>query len=268
MEGFSEFVMAHGYLLIGVWVFSDQLGIPVPAIPVLITGGALAGSGELNFGIMVASATLGSLPSDVIWYEAGRRKGSSVLRLLCRVSLEPDYCVRSTEETFTRHGPRSLLLAKFIPGYQTLAPPLAGMSGMSLTRFLAYDIPSAVLWSGTFIGIGLVFADQLDRVYQTVSELGSWLLVLLVCGLVAHIAWKFYQRQRFIKGLRTARILPTELRQLIEEGREPALYDLRNTLAIEMNPHRIPNAQIVTFEDIGTRHVEIPRDRDIILYCS
>lgn len=268
MEAFSEFVLAYGYLLVGAWVFIDQLGVPVPAIPVLITGGALAGSGELDFNLLVASATLGSLPSDILWFETGRRRGGSVLRLLCRVSLEPDSCVRNTEDTFTRYGPRSLLLAKFIPGYQTLAPPLAGMSGMSLSRFLLYDIPGALIWSTAFLGLGLAFHDQLDAVYQASTDFGFGLLVVLGGGLAIHIAWKFEQRRRFIKGLRTSRIGPHEVKRMIDDGHDLALFDLRNELAIEMNPHKIPAAQIVSFEEIDARHVEFPRDRDIILYCS
>jgi membrane protein DedA with SNARE-associated domain len=268
MEAFSEFVLNYGYLLVAAWVFIDQLGVPIPANPVLVTAGALAGMGELNAGLLLASATLGSIPSDVIWYEAGRRKGARVLRLICRVSLEPDYCVRNTQDTFARYGPRSLFLAKFLPGYQTLAPPLAAMSGLSLPRFLAYDIPGAALWSATFIGIGMIFHGQLDRVFQAISELGAGLLWILAFGALCHVTWKFYHRRRFLQSLRTSRIEPHEVREMLDAGHDLALFDLRNELAVEMNPLRIPAAQLVTLEEIDERHLEIPRDREIILYCN
>ncbi len=267
MEEFTQFIVVHGYLVLAGWVFLDQIGVPIPAVPVLIAGGALVGTGQLHPAGALAAATLGSIPSDLLWYEMGRRRGGSVLRLLCKLSFEPDSCVRSTEETFGRYGPRSLLLAKFIPGYQTMAPPLAGMSGMSIGRFLSWDIPAAALWSGAFMGLGFVLADQIDDVYQLASTLGAQLFVLLGLGLIAYIAWKYVHRVRFIRRLRTLRIEPDELRQLLTSG-GVALFDLRNALAIEVDPRRIPGARVMSLEDLDARHEEIPRDREIVLYCS
>ncbi len=268
MEEFIQFIVMHGYLVLAGWVFLDQLGIPIPAVAVLIAAGALVGTGQLHPAGALAAATLGSIPSDLLWYEMGRRRGGSVLRLLCKLSFEPDSCVRSTEETFTRYGPRSLLLAKFIPGYQTMAPPLAGMSGMSMRRFLAWDIPAAVLWSGAFMGLGFVFADQIDDVYQLTSALGAQLFVLLALALAAYIGWKYVHRVRFIRRLRTMRIEPAELMERLGSDEGVALFDLRNALAIEVDPRRIPGAQVVRLEDLDARHEEIPRDREIVLYCS
>ena len=268
MEELTRFIVAHGYLLLAGWVFLDQLGVPIPAFPVLIAAGALVGTGQLHPAAALAAATLGSIPSDLVWYETGRRRGGSVLRLLCRLSLEPDSCVRSTEETFARYGPRSLLLAKFIPGYQTMAPPLAGMSGMSVGRFLAWDIPGAALWSGAFMGLGFVFADQIDGAYQLASALGTQLFVLLALGLVAYVGWKYVHRLRFTRRLRTMRIEPDELMELLASNGGVALFDLRNALAIEVDPRRIPGAQVMSLEDLDARHEEIPRDREIVLYCS
>jgi len=268
VEEFSTFVVAHGYWLIAGWAFMDQLGIPFPAIPVLVAGGALAGTGQLDFATALAAATLGCIPSDLIWYEAGRRRGGSVLRTLCRLSLEPDSCVSSTERTFLRHGPRSLLFAKFIPGYQTLAPPLAGMTGVPLGRFLLFDIPGAFLWSAAFLGLGLIFHDQIDAVFRLASELGTTFLELLVAGLVAYVIRKFYHRQRFLSELRTRQIEPAELKLLLEGEDEVAIIDLRSELAIELQPERIPGAQVFSLEQLESRHHEIPREREIILYCT
>ncbi len=268
MEEFTQFIVAHGYLVLAGWVFLDQLGVPIPAVPVLIAAGGLAGAGQLHPVGALAAATLGSIPSDLVWYETGRRRGDSVLRLLCKLSLEPDSCVRSTEDTFARYGPRSLLLAKFIPGYQTMAPPLAGMSGMSIGRFLAWDIPGAALWSGAFMGLGFVFADQIDNAYQLASPLGTRLFVLFALGLATYVGWKYLRRVRFIRRLRTLRIEPAELMELLSSDGGVAIFDLRHALAIEVDPRRIPGAQVVRLEDLDARHEEIPRDREIVLYCS
>ena len=268
MEEIAPFIVAHGYLLLAGWVFLDQLGVPIPAVPVLIAGGALVGSGELHPAAALAATTLGSIPSDLLWYETGRRRGGAVLRLLCKLSLEPDSCVRRTEETFARYGARSLLLAKFIPGYQTMAPPLAGMSGMSVGRFLAWDIPGAALWSAVFMGLGFVFVNQIDTAYQLALTLGLPLFGVLALGLVAYIAWKYFHRIRFIRRLRTLRIEPRELMELLASDAGVLVFDLRNPLTMEIDPRRIPGAQVMRLEDLDARHEEIPRDREIVLYCT
>ena len=205
MEEVAGFVTTHGYALLALWVFLDQMGVPIPAIPVLIVAGSLAGGGRLDLGAAMLVSTLGSLPSDLLWFEAGRRRGSGVLGFICRFSLEPDSCVRGTEDTFARHGPRSLVIAKFVPGYQTLAPALAGLSGMTRLRFLAWDVPGAFLWSATFLLLGYLFRGQLDRVYRVVSELGGDLGYALVVALLGYAVFKFVQRQRFLRALRIAR---------------------------------------------------------------
>jgi membrane protein DedA with SNARE-associated domain len=261
----------HGYLLIFAWIFLDQVGVPVPAIPVLMTVGAVAGRGQLDLGPLLIASTAGAIPADLLWYESGRRRGHSVLRTLCRISLEPDSCVRNTEDTFVRYGKRSLLLAKFIPGYQTLAPPLAGMSGMRLGSFLLYDIPGAMLWSAAFLGLGFAFHGQIDHVYQLASELGWWLLVLLAGGLAGYMLWKGVHRRRFLRSLRIARIEPHELNKLLNTPESPdalAIFDLRSALSIEMEPCRIPGAKVMDLEELDARHDEIPRGREVIIYCN
>jgi membrane protein DedA with SNARE-associated domain len=265
MEQFTHVIVTHGYLLLASWVFLDQLGIPIPGVPVLIAAGALVGTGQLHPAATLAAATLGSIPGDLLWFELGRRRGGSVLRLLCKLSLEPDSCVRSTQNSFARHGPRSLLVAKFVPGYQTMAPPLAGMS---VGRFLAWSVPGAALWSGAFMGLGFIFADQIDDAYRVASELGTQLLVLLALGLVSYVGWKYLQRVRFIRQLRTMRIEPHELHELLAAEEPVSVFDLRDGLAIEVDPRRIPGARLLNLDELDVRHAEIPRDREIVLYCT
>ena len=124
MDQVAEFLTRHGYLVLFGTVFVEQIGLPLPAIPILLAAGALARTGHMDFMPVVALALLASLTSDCIWYEIGRRRGGRVLGLLCRISLEPDTCVRKTESVFARHGTRSLLIAKFVPGLSTAAPPM------------------------------------------------------------------------------------------------------------------------------------------------
>src|SRR5712691_2508672 len=116
------FLLRHGYSVLFAWVLVEQLGLPVPSVPLLLAAGALAGRGRLNLSLVAALPIVAALLSDALWYELGRRRGVKVLQFLCRISLEPDSCVRRTENVFARHGARSLLVAKFVPGLNTAAP--------------------------------------------------------------------------------------------------------------------------------------------------
>ena len=191
-----------------------------------------------------------------------------MLNLLCRISLEPDSCVRKTENAFVRNGSRSLLIAKFVPGLNTMAPPLAGIIGMRLGRFLIFDALGAFLYIGSFIGLGFVFSDQLEQVAARVASLGFSLLVILVAGLAAYISWKYVQRRRFIHSLRIARITPEELRRKIETGEEVVVVDLRGTLDFEAEPQTIPGAIRLAPDNVEEGQSQIPRDREIVLFCT
>jgi len=264
----TRFLIEYGLLLVFAWVFLDQAGFPVPAIPALLAAGALVGEGHMALAPLVAVATLACLPSDLIWYQIGRHRGASVLRLLCKISLEPDSCVRNTEEVFARHGARSLLVAKFVPGYQTVAPPMAGMLRMRLGRFLLFDTLGAFLWAVAFILPGVVFHAQLGEIATLAAGMGRSLFLLLALVLAGYIGWKFFQRQRFIRSLRIARISPAELKSRMDGGEPVHIVDLRHSLEFEAEPVTLPGANRMAVEEIEGRHDEIPRDRDIVLYCT
>lgn len=268
MDETIQFLIQHGYALIFAWVLAEQLGLPLPAIPLLLAGGALAGSGKMNFAIAISLAIVAAVVADLFWYYLGRSRGTRVLKLLCRISLEPDSCVRRTENVFARHGAPSLLVAKFIPGLNTAAPPLAGIFRMPALRFLLFDSLGAFLWAVLFAGLGYIFSDQLELVGAYAVRWGTWLLVVLVGSLAAYVLWKHVQRQRFLRRLRIARITPKELMEKLTAGDEVMIVDLRQRLDMEALPYKIPGALHMDMEEIEHRHHEIPRDRDIILYCS
>jgi len=263
-----RFLIDHGYTVLFIWIFAEQIGLPLPATPLLLAAGALAGQGELNFALCITVAVMASLASDTIWYQIGRVRGGKVLNFLCRVSLEPDSCVRKTETSFERNGARSLLIAKFVPGLNTMAPPLAGIIGMRLRRFLLFDALGALLYIGSAILIGFIFSDQFEAVAQYAERLGTWLLVVLVGGLAAYIGLKYVQRRRFIRKLRVARITPQELNERIGRGEEIVVVDLRSSIDFEADPRTIPGAIRMATDQIEQNHDQIPRDRDVILFCT
>ena len=268
MHGVIPFLLRHGYWVLIVNVFAEQAGLPIPAVPVLLAMGALAGLGNFSLPTALALAVCAALVSDLIWYRLGRVRGHSILNLLCRISLEPDSCVSNTKSLFRKFGALSLLFAKFVPGLNTAAAPMAGLIHMPPVKFLVADIAGAMVFSGVYLTVGYLFRNQLEDVAERAGIMGSWLVVVLVSLLAIYIAWKYYQRRRFISGLRVARVTPEELKRMIETGEDLAVVDLRRALEVENDSLKLPGAIWIDLDDLENREHEIPRDKDIILYCS
>ncbi len=268
MEEILEFIIRYKYLLLFALVFAEQIGLPVPALPFLLAAGALARTGQLDVGMALLVGVSASVLSDVIWYQIGRRRGMKVLNLLCRISLEPDSCVRRTEELFARHGARSLLVAKFFPGYNTAAPPLAGVFGMRFGRFLLFDALGALLWLGVLGGLGYAFGHQLEVLVAKVQALGVRLGVAILALVVGYVLYKYVQRRRFLHELRIARITASELAAKLDSGEDLVVVDLRHSVDFEADPEPIPGAMHVPVEDVEQRAAEIPQHQEIVLYCT
>jgi membrane protein DedA with SNARE-associated domain len=255
MEQAIEFLTRHGYAVVFGWVLGEQLGLPIPAEPILLGAGALVGMRRLDPGAVLALATVGSLLADTVWYVLGRVCGGQVLGWLCRNALG-------------RHGARVLVIAKFVPGLNTVAPPLAGVVGMPVGRFLVFSAAGGLVWAVAFVGLGYVFSDQLERVGAAAGHLGAWLVAVLALALAVYLAAKVVARQRFLRRLRIARIDPDELKARLDGGETVTIVDLRHPLDFETEPSIIPGALHLTTAELEARHGEIPRDREIVLYCT
>jgi membrane protein DedA with SNARE-associated domain/rhodanese-related sulfurtransferase len=268
MKDWIQFLIQHGYGVVFGAVWLEQVGIPIPSAPILLAAGALSASGRLSFAVVCLLALTASVLGDLIWYELGRRRGRKMLNLICRLALEPDSCVRNAEGVFARHGDRALLIAKFVPGLNTAAPPMAGLLGMRLLRFTALDLAGSCLWVATFAGAGRLFSRQIEDLALVLGHFGHG-AILLVAGILAgYLAWKFLQRRRFLTQLRMSRISPEDLERKLAAGENIAIVDLRNDVALRIDPVRLPGAIRILPEEIESRHHEIPRDRDIVLYCT
>ncbi len=268
MHAVIPFLLRHGYWVLAANVFAEQLGLPVPSFPVLLAMGALAGLGFRSFDISLGLAVCAAMLSDAIWFRLGRVRGRSILNLLCRLSLEPDSCVSNTKGLFSRFGALALVFAKFVPGLGAAAAPLAGLTRMPAWKFLSADAAGAVIWSGVYLGAGFVFRDQLEDVADYLRRMGSGLLLVLIGLLAAYIAWKYYQRQRFIRDLRVARVTPEELRAMLQQENDVIIVDLRRALEVQYDRVKLPGALWIALEDLERRHEEIPRDKEVVLYCS
>lgn len=258
----------YGLIIVFLNVLLDQIGLPVPAVPTLIVAGALAADGHMSLPGLFAGAVLACLIPDCGWYLVGQKYGIRVLKTLCRISLEPDSCVSQTQTRFERWGVNSLIIAKFIPGLAIIAPPMAGAMRIGWPRFIFLSTCSAILWAGIALGVGVLFKSQIARLLVLMQEFGSLTGLGLLLLLAAYIAYKWWERRRFYRLLRMARISVAELYALIQAGASPLIIDVRSLTARELEPRWIPGALHVPLLDVAHHLKELPRDRDIILYCT
>lgn len=268
MPSLRALLLFHGYLSLFCYIFAVQAGLPLPADPVLLVMGAAVGDGLYAFGAALGLAVLAAVTGDWLWYELGRWRGRPILRLLCRLTLEPDTCVRKTEVGFMKRGAWTLLFAKFIPGMSLLSTPLAGAIRMPRERFLLADAAGATLWCGTYLGLGAIFHRQINELLFLVGLLGRRAGEVLALLVILFLAWRYTQRTMFRRQLRINRITPTDAYALMNSERPATVVDLRSPREIEETGLRIAGARVLRPADLRSRAHEIPDDVDVILYCT
>ncbi len=266
MPDLIELLREFGLGFVFVNVLLEQGGLPIPAVPTMMVAGAITAAAGQSLATLVVVAVLGAVIADTFWYITGRRIGMRVLRLLCRISLSPDSCVRQTETIFSRWGAGSMLVAKFIPGFASVSTALAGAVRMRYWKFVLFDALGATLWVGVAVGLGYVFREALNDVLATLAALGRWGVVLLLGALAAYIASKWWQRFLFIRQLRMDRISVDELRQLMEEQKVGAILDVRSPLTQEATG-RIPGARTVNIESLEGLG-ELVTEGEVVVYCA
>ncbi|MEP6873831.1 MAG: rhodanese-like domain-containing protein [Burkholderiales bacterium] len=259
-------ITEYGLLLVFVCVLVEQLGVPLPAYPLLMLTSALAARGQFNVVALGATAVLACLIADNVWYLIGRASGRRVLRILCRISLSPDGCVRQTESVFTRFGPASLMVAKFVPGFASVATALAGAMRIRRVPFLLFDAVGATLWVGVALALGWLFSPAIDDIVDTLAQLGRWGLMLVAFALTLFVAAKWWQRHRFNRQLQMARVSPAALAALLDGGERPLIVDVRSVASRDEG--RIPGAITVEGDVDAPELARHPKDALIVVYCA
>ncbi len=219
-------ITEYGLLIVTANVFVDQLGLPVPAMPTLILAGAIA-TGALGLTSLFVASVLACIVPDCVWFLVGRRYGIRVLKTLCRISLEPDSCVSQTQSRFERWGINSLVIAKFVPGLAIIAPPLAGALRIGWPRFIGLSAAGGALWVGSGLLAGMLFKTQIQSVLVHLDRIGSVTGAVVAAALGGYVLYKWWERRRFYKELRMARISVAELYELMEAGEQPTVVDVR-----------------------------------------
>jgi membrane protein DedA with SNARE-associated domain/rhodanese-related sulfurtransferase len=268
-----EFFVRHAYAILFLWVLLEQLGIPVPSIPLLLAAGTLSATHRIAFTPAILAVLLPCILADSAWYALGRRYGASVIRLLCKLSLESTTCISKTESYFGRRGAVTLLFAKFVPGLSTVSPPIAGQTGMPYARFLLYDLSGSLFWALTFILSGRFFGDVAKRSQAFFGLLSHFAAVLFLLMVVGFFLYRVLKQRRFLAQVRELRLDPADLKAMLDQAAadptmQPYIVDLRHPLDYLPDPRVLPGAVRIGPAELALRADRIPRDRDVILYCT
>jgi membrane protein DedA with SNARE-associated domain/rhodanese-related sulfurtransferase len=250
----------HGAGLLFVICLVEALGLPVPAAVALLTAGALVALGKLALGAALLAGVTAFLLGDIVYFLLGRHTGWWLLGILCRVSTNPDSCILTSAEAFYRRGRLVLVFAKFIPGLNTMAPPLAGSMRMPLAQFLLLDLGGIVLYVGTYVGIGYIFRDILAAMLDTMGRAGNVIEAVVFCAFLAYVGYRVWlsRKSRIYRAVPRAEI--TEIDGPIFDVRSHGYYDpgaQRIPGSSRLEPNRLPEALAM-----------LPGAEKIYLYCT
>jgi membrane protein DedA with SNARE-associated domain/rhodanese-related sulfurtransferase len=259
-------ISEYGLMFVFLNILLVQLGAPVPGYPMLMVTGALAARGQFNVFELLGTAVAACLIADTAWFTVGGWMGRRVLRTLCKISLSPDGCVRQTESIFTRFGPPSLLVAKFVPGFASVATALAGAMRIRRGAFLFYDTLGSALWAGVGLALGWLFAPAIGDIIAGFAQLGEWGLIVISIAIAIFVATKWWQRYRFNRQLLMARVSVDSLVELLDAGERPVIVDVRSDLA--RADGRIPGAVSFTDDRLSPRLLDLPKDALVVVYCA
>jgi membrane protein DedA with SNARE-associated domain len=269
MSDLSSLLAEHGYLVISAMAFAEAISLPVPAALAFIAAGAAAASGQLSLSAVATCGVLAMLTADALLYLLGRYTGWALLGFLCRVSMNPETCILKSAESFYKRGKATLLFAKFIPGINTMAPPLAGSMRMRAAQFLRLDLPGVALYVGFYTALGFTFQDVVARLTSGVRTLQHDLEILLLVGLGLYIAYRVLMYRRYAAYNSVPRIPVEELARRIASGRDDILIaDVRSHGYYDTGATRILGSVRIEPNNLAEELKTLPKDKDIFLYCT
>ena len=270
MTDLFSLISHHGYLLLAIVCFAEAVGLPLPAALAILTAGAVAAYGHLHFYLVFGIALLTMIAGDILLYFMGRVSGWALLGFLCRLSANPETCILRSAEYFYRRGKQTLLFAKFIPGINTMSPPLAGSMKMRLGDFLQYDALGAALYVGAYSVAGYLFSDALRAITRGLRSAGSAAELVFAIGLVAYVVYRIwvYRKYRLLDAI--PRIPAEELaRRLASEAAQNMLIaDVRSHGYYDAHSERIAGSIRIEPNNLIEEVKHLPKDQEIYLYCT
>lgn len=264
MKSLLHLLVSHPYLVLFTSGLLERSGAPLLFSPVLVAAGSLAAAGQLRFDVALWIALLTCVAGDALWFELGRKKGDSVLSILCRISFEPDSCVRRSKVFFEKGANRTLLFSKWLPGVSHVVPAVAGLSGIERQHFFLMNVAGSALWIVVLMLAGYLPVERI----HVASAVAPVIFEASLIVLAANVGIKYVQRRRFLNELYKSRITPEEVRRMLDTGETLVILDLRHPLDSVSDPRTLPGAIRVLPEEVTNRADTLPKDEEIILYCT
>lgn len=266
MQLVLSLIEQYGLWLVFAAVLIEQLGVPIPAYPVLIITGAVSARGDYTVPAVIAVAVVACVIADLVWYHAGARLGRRVLRVMCRISLSPDSCVQRTETIYEKWGAPSLMVAKFVPGFAAVATAMAGIIRTRLGVFVLFDAIGALLWVGVGVLIGWQFRHAINDVLDVLNQAGRVGLAVIVLAFALFVVVKAWRRYAFHRQLRMARVSVDELKQMLAHETPPLVVDVRSSASRDSGA--IPGSVWVDMGAIDAGLAKLPITDEVIVYCA
>jgi membrane protein DedA with SNARE-associated domain/rhodanese-related sulfurtransferase len=266
MESWISNLAAHGLTILFATVFLEAVGFPVPAALALLIAGGASARGSLPGSYAVLGSLAAMLAGDTLMFILGRYTGWWLLGILCRISLNPESCILRSADSFYRRGRKLLVIAKFIPGINTMAPPLAGCMNMRLMQFIRLDSAGAALYIGSYFAVGFAFSGALAAVtkgYRTFSRIAGWVVILLISGYLALLAWRWIRESR----LRAVPFsIPFDAARAMSDG--AWIYDVRSHGYLDPKAMRITGSRRLDPHTLNQSNEEIPAGQRVFVYCT
>ena len=270
MNDLLSLISHHGYLILAVVCLAEAVGLPLPAALAVLTAGAVTAYGDLHLYLVIGVGVLAMITGDVILYFMGRVSGWALLGFLCRLSANPETCILRSAEYFYRRGKQTLLFAKFIPGINTMSPPLAGSMKMRLGDFLQYDALGAIFYVGAYAITGYLFSDALRAITRGLRSAGFAAEVIFGMGLAAYAVYRIwiYRKYRLLDVI--PRIQAEELAQRLASGaaQKMLIADVRSHGYYDADSERIAGSIRIEPNNLVEEIKNLPKDQEIYLYCT
>lgn len=270
MNSLLNSVSQHGYMLIFLIALGEAAGLPLPAALAFVAAGAAAAAHLLNAPVVFALAFCAIVIGDCILFFLGRYTGWALLAALCRLSLNPETCILRSAESFYKRGRMTLLFAKFIPGINTMAPPLAGSMKMKPLQFLQFDAAGACLYVLAYGSLGFLSRDFVARMTQRLQNASHVFLEVVLIALVVFLIYRFLQYRRFRGSDIVPHIAVQELASRIRPGPDSdiVVIDVRSHGYYDPGASRIAGSIRVEPNRIEEELKTLPKDKDIFVYCT
>lgn len=270
MDDLLPLISRHGYFLLAAFCFAEAIGLPLPAGLALLTAGAVAAYGKLHLYSVIGLSFAVMLTGDLILYYTGRVSGWALLGLLCRLSANPETCILRSAEYFYRRGKQTLLFAKFIPGINTMSPPLAGSMKMRLGQFLQFDSLGVLIYVSAYAFAGYVFSDFLRAITRGVRSAGSAAEVVLGVGVAAYLAYRIwiYRKYRMLDVVPRVPVEELARRLASDEAQSVVVADVRSHGYYDAESQRIAGSVRLEPNNLDEEIKNLPHDREIYLYCT